>query len=614
MKNLRKLSGLALALLGGAPFAARAQTVTVPATPVPTAVAAPAPAAVVSPTRNLWTFLCLSPEQKAACKAKFCASQFGRLINNSLAPASVFTGSVIPQCCPLIDPANLAQPPDSALGAAAQIQKDTAEAAARRAAIRYMSTVDCNWWPEASAALINSLRADKNECVRLEAALALQRGCCCNRDTVKALVNTLSVFPDDGNPGEDSPRVRAAATGALQHCLACYVAIAPPPPLPPPTPLAPPKEELPPGERSPVKVLPLVPAPPAVPTPVPPGMAPVAGAQRFVRPATYHAPVQERTMEQVVQEARLVLQQTVQQQALQQRRIAVGSYQSGGRCLFGVIENALHPPTPQPAKSARLTSPPQAAALQQNTVEPPATVPAPRFPPPMSSPRPRTIPAEIRPPLVEPVPPSPVSLDQSRPSALPFTPANPSYAASVTPVFSVPSQPLPPPVYSTMTPAVVGDSTWPASPKPAEPYVSTTVPPLLPTTVNSSRLGAAPSTSTYSSYAEPMTVHQALRDLKDALGPSQREMAAEQLSELDWRERPYIVECLTRAAKEDPAASVRAACVHALAHLEANTTKVVAAVRDLKNDGDPHVRQEAEEALFIFGLISDSGMQQTSHH
>ena len=90
-----------------------------------------------------------------------------------------------------------------------------------------------------------------------------------------------------------------------------------------------------------------------------------------------------------------------------------------------------------------------------------------------------------------------------------------------------------------------------------------------------------------------MTVHQALRDLKDALGPSQREMAAEQLSELDWRERPYIVECLTRAAKEDPAASVRAACVHALAHLEANTTKVVAAVRDLKNDGDPHVRQEA---------------------
>ena len=193
MKNLRKLSGLALALLGGAPYAAWAQTVAVPVTPVPTAVAAPAPAAVVSPTRNLWTFLCLSPEQKAACKAKFCASQFGRLINNSLAPVSALTGSVVPQCCPLIDPANLVQPPDSALGAAAQIQKDTAEAAARRAAIRYMSTVDCNWWPEASAALINSLRADKNECVRLEAALALQRGCCCNSRTILSIVSASPI-------------------------------------------------------------------------------------------------------------------------------------------------------------------------------------------------------------------------------------------------------------------------------------------------------------------------------------------------------------------------------------------------------------------------------------
>src|SRR5579875_1737986 len=200
MKNLHKLSGLILILWAGTPSSVWAQAAiaaapvpvpaaAVPAT-VPAAVAAPAPAP--APVKNLWTFLCPTPEQKARCKAKFCGSQFGQLINNSLAPLSVFTGGVIGQPCPLIPAAGLAAPPDSALGAAAQIQKDTLEAQARRAAVRYLSTVDCNWWDQARDALINSLRADKNECVRMEAAFALQRGCCCNPPIIKALVNTLS--------------------------------------------------------------------------------------------------------------------------------------------------------------------------------------------------------------------------------------------------------------------------------------------------------------------------------------------------------------------------------------------------------------------------------------
>jgi hypothetical protein len=117
--------------------------------------------------------------------------------------------------------------------------------------------------------------------------------------------------------------------------------------------------------------------------------------------------------------------------------------------------------------------------------------------------------------------------------------------------------------------------------------------------------------------AAPTTVPQTLATLKDALGPSQREMAAEQLGELNWRMQPQVVESLTKAAREDPAATVRAACVRALARMQANTAEVVAAVRDLKNDRDARVRQEAEEALGTLGVAAapgqDSSVRQASH-
>jgi hypothetical protein len=111
--------------------------------------------------------------------------------------------------------------------------------------------------------------------------------------------------------------------------------------------------------------------------------------------------------------------------------------------------------------------------------------------------------------------------------------------------------------------------------------------------------------------AAPESVPQSLATLKDALCPSQREMAAEHLAELNWRVQPQVVESLMKAAKEDPAATVRAACVRALAHMQVNTAEVVAAMRDLKTDRDPHVRQEAEEALGALG--QDSGVRQASH-
>ena len=115
----------------------------------------------------------LPPGAKAACKERFCRSPLGNLVNNMLKPVGAFSGGMVGSCCPPALPSDLAKPPDSAEGAAARIKADEAEAKARRAAVRYLGTVDCHYWPEAQAALIIALRADRNECVRLEAALAL---------------------------------------------------------------------------------------------------------------------------------------------------------------------------------------------------------------------------------------------------------------------------------------------------------------------------------------------------------------------------------------------------------------------------------------------------------
>src|SRR5437588_8836439 len=113
---------LALALLCALAQSARSQPVPgVPAAPAaaggPAAVATAGPGGVATAAapgaapNNIWSFLCMTPEQKAAKKDKFCSSPLGQLINNSLAPASALTGGVLGGCCPPVSPKDLAQPP-----------------------------------------------------------------------------------------------------------------------------------------------------------------------------------------------------------------------------------------------------------------------------------------------------------------------------------------------------------------------------------------------------------------------------------------------------------------------------------------------------------------------
>ena len=162
----------------------------------PAAAAAAAPAAA-APAGNIWSKICLTPEQKAACKAKLCASPIVQLLGGALAPARAFSGGLVPRFCPApgqANPADMKKPADSAEGAAARIQQKEAEAKARAAALRYLGTVDCRRYPEAEAALVNGLRADENECVRLEAARALNRGCCCTKKVLEAPDSPWTTF------------------------------------------------------------------------------------------------------------------------------------------------------------------------------------------------------------------------------------------------------------------------------------------------------------------------------------------------------------------------------------------------------------------------------------
>jgi hypothetical protein len=103
------------------------------------------------------------------------------------------------------------------------------------------------------------------------------------------------------------------------------------------------------------------------------------------------------------------------------------------------------------------------------------------------------------------------------------------------------------------------------------------------------------------STASSQNAQQLMLTLKDALYPSHREWAAEALATVDWRTQPQVVDALILSAREDPAATVRAGSVRALAKMNVNTAAVVSALQTLKGDADPRVRQDVEQALTSLG-------------
>ena len=177
--------------------------------------------ATPSQPATLWSFLGLSKAQKAACLQQICQNPLlGPATNAMLAPMTLMTGGLFSGLCP----------PSSAFGAggspaqqvASAVAADEASAKERVAAVEYLATVDCHYWPDVEEAIIASLRTDRNECVRYAAAKALISGCCCGKKTIEALTIVVNRTDKDGNPSENSDRVVAAACTALQRCLAVY--------------------------------------------------------------------------------------------------------------------------------------------------------------------------------------------------------------------------------------------------------------------------------------------------------------------------------------------------------------------------------------------------------
>lgn len=212
------------------------------------------------------------------CRRKICGTPAGQLLNSATRPVGALTGGVFPSFCPLMPSDKDLQKPGVS-GTAAAAQKEALEAKQRREAVRFLGTVDCRYFPDASVALAAALRTDSSECVRYEAALVLGRGCCCTEKTVRALMATVSGAETDGNPAERSVRVRCAAAVALERCLMCYV----PPPMdveiqkiiekPPPA-----------GEVSPMLLPGTTPLP--APKPVAPGGSDALGANRMPKRET----------------------------------------------------------------------------------------------------------------------------------------------------------------------------------------------------------------------------------------------------------------------------------------------------------------------------------------
>lgn len=92
-------------------------------------------------------------------------------------------------------------------------------------------------------------------------------------------------------------------------------------------------------------------------------------------------------------------------------------------------------------------------------------------------------------------------------------------------------------------------------------------------------------------------IEQMIKLMRESPYPSQREVAAQSLANFDWKAHPHIVPALLQGASQDPAASVRAGCVSCLGRMGAALEPVMTTLQTMRNDIDPRVRQEVEQAL-----------------
>jgi hypothetical protein len=559
------MCGTGFALLVGGVSQLAAQVPSAPAAPgaaVPP-LAAPAAAPPAAAPSNLWSFLLPSKDMKTACKEHICSTQIGQLLNNSLSPIGAFTGGLLGPCCPQYTQDDLKKPSDSAEGAAAKIKADEAGAKARVAAVKYLAHVDCSYWPEAADALVNALRADKNECVRFAAAQALGTGCCCGKKTIVALSIAAAGSDRDGNPAEKSDRVRMVAQSSLELCLArCGCAI--------PIPTSVPKE-----------------GPTEGPSPIKRIGATEMQDSKPVEPAAYYKRVESMTNAQLTETVRrsLLTWNEPSAQAVMDGDVNVamagGTSYAADHSLLGVFSGAfapakslLAPPGRQmqpvhmeTMKAAENVKPTDHVKVTENVKKTEKTKNTDKVKIADAS-----EPAPIQPkPIQKVVYQTPKTADwqqQAQPQAV-KTP----YELPVV-------KPAQPPALPHA--AATGTSTVQAT------GAAVVQPPALP---------RAAAGQTRFPPASGMDVANMLKLLRDSSHPEQRVWAASELGSVDGRGNPDVVDALVVAGQIDASAAVRTTCVRALVKMNASGPAVRQLFESLQSDADRGVQQEAMRAL-----------------
>jgi hypothetical protein len=256
----------------------------------------------------------------------------------------------------------------------------------------------------------------------------------------------------------------------------------------------------------------------------------------------------------------------------------------------------------------------------------PPQLPAPRMP---QAPQPTGAPAAA--PMPGPVTPPSTDLNAftqagpALPPAMtsngfgPIVPASSPYAAAPQPQ-GMSRAPLMPPGVAMPTPGMpTPGMPYPPAGNPAVATGSTMRLPLpAPAAANPVPASPAPAIPAYvpPGQTDPAvrqqantTAPQAVLALRNALLPTEREQAVSRLTQVDWRSNPSVVPALLAAAAEDPAPSVRAACVRALVQMNANTWPVFTALQRLRKDADTRVLQEVEQALTAFSASPTGGQE-----
>ncbi len=351
-----------LALFAGLTPALFAQAPAIPGAPPGAAGAAAAAAPQAAAGPNIFNMLCIPEDKIAKCKDCVCKIPLLRGMINGVGGVAGMAGLMPGPICPdpILEAAKgkdaAAAAQGDAAAAAAKIKAIEADAKARRAALRYLGTVDCRYFPEAEEALVVGLRRDPIECVRWEAAMALGNGCCCTKKVMQALVDALSSNPKDGAPPESSERVRAAAHAALNGCLARYQEVVP----------AKKVDKGPEGDdKKPPEGKPL---------------PPVARQTGRVDRAAYYERVEQKSMQELVNEARRTLVEASEAATMTPVNAAPSS---GNRGLFQLMSSSRSGRSAASSSSPSTTVVPAGSVPQVESapVESRAVAPAPMHEP-----------------------------------------------------------------------------------------------------------------------------------------------------------------------------------------------------------------------------------------